>query len=280
MILSGKARLAGVMGWPIAHSRSPRIHGYWLDELGIDGAYLPLPVAADDLGAVLALLPKIGFVGLNVTVPHKEQVMSHISVLDPLAKRIGAVNTLVWRGDGWEGYNSDAFGFLKNLHVSAPEWNPRAGTAVVLGAGGAARAVLAALLDQGVPEIRLLNRSRARAESLASALDSEGRVNVIDWENRDQALDHAVLLVNTTTLGMSGQPPLELSLEALPTSAVVNDIVYAPLLTPLLAAARQRGNRTVDGLGMLLWQAVPGFEAWFGVRPDVTPELREFVLSA
>lgn len=281
MLISGKARLAGVMGWPVSHSRSPLIHGYWLNSLGIDGAYLPLPVTSEDLALVLQTLPKMGFVGVNVTVPHKERVIDHLAIIDPLAKRIGAVNTLIWRENiGWEGLNSDAFGFLKNLQVTAPQWSPKQGTAVVLGAGGAARAILVALLDQGVPEIRLLNRSAGRAEKLAAELDQENIIKVMDWNQRSESLKDASLLVNTTILGMTGQLPLDISLDALPTSAVVNDIVYAPLMTPLLVAAHGKGNPIVDGLGMLLWQAASGFEAWFGLRPDVTPELREFVLSA
>ncbi|MGE5548137.1 MAG: shikimate dehydrogenase [Solirubrobacterales bacterium] len=278
MTISGKARLAGVLGWPVSHSRSPRLHGFWLERLGIDGAYVPLPVRPDDFAAVVAALPRMGFAGANVTVPHKEQALTLVDDLDPVAERIGAVNTLVVREDGTiEGRNTDAYGFLANLRQGAPAWDPRAGTAVVLGAGGASRAVVAALADAGVPDIVLVNRSIERAERLAA--DIGGPIRVAAWDARASALDGAGLLVNTTMLGMAGQAPLDLDLAALPASAVVNDIVYVPLETPLLAAARARGNRVVDGLGMLLWQAVPGFEAWFGVRPDVTDELRAFVLA-
>lgn len=278
MIVSGKARLAGVLGWPVSHSRSPRLHGFWLEKLGLDGAYLPLAVAPENLASVIHALPRMGFKGANVTVPHKEAVMRLVDHLDPLAARIGAVNTLVVRDDGsLEGRNTDAYGFFENLRRGCPAWAPSSGPAAVIGAGGAARAVVAALADAGVPEIRLANRSRERAEALAA--DLGGPVKVVEWAERADMLAGCALLVNTTTLGMTGQSNLDLDLSALPASALVNDIVYVPLETDLLARARARGNRTVDGLGMLLHQAVPGFEAWFGQRPEVTDELRAFVLS-
>lgn len=278
MIISAKAKLAGVLGWPIGHSRSPRLHGFWLEQLGIDGAYVPLAVAPEDFAMVAAALPRMGFQGANVTVPHKEQALRLVDDLDPLAERIGAVNTLVVKDDGSiEGRNTDAFGFLENLRRGAPGWSPAAGPAVVLGAGGAARAVCAALVDAGVSEVRLVNRSTARAERLAKEIGGSFRIE--GWEGGAAALEGAALLVNTTTLGMNGQPPLELALAALPAAAVVNDIVYAPLMTGLLSAAAARGNPVVDGIGMLLWQAVPGFEAWFGTRPEVTDQLRAFVLE-
>ncbi|MEW5728347.1 MAG: shikimate dehydrogenase [Pseudomonadota bacterium] len=278
MTITGKARLAGVIGWPVGHSRSPRLHGFWLDRMGVDGAYVPLAVRPADLAAVVAALPRMGFRGANLTVPHKEQAVGLVDELDPLAERIGAVNTLVFRDDGTiEGRNTDAFGFLENLRRGAPGWRPEAGPAVVLGAGGAARAVVAALADAGVPAIRVVNRSVERAERLGAEIG--GPVRVEPWERRAAALDGAALLVNTTTLGMTGQPALDIDLAALPDGAVVNDIVYAPLETDLLKAAKARGAAAVDGLGMLLWQGVPGFEAWFGVRPEVTDELRAFVLE-
>ncbi|MBC7905865.1 MAG: shikimate dehydrogenase [Rhodospirillaceae bacterium] len=278
MIVSGKAKLAGVMGWPVGHSRSPRLHGYWLEQMGIDGAYVPLAVRPEDFEQVLRALPRMGFAGANVTVPHKEQALRLVDELEPLARRIGAVNTLVVQENGSVlGRNTDAFGFLENLRRGAPNWRPQSGPAVVLGAGGAARAVCAALIDADVPEVRLVNRSVERAERLA--LDVGGKFRVTEWEHVGHALHGAALLVNTTTLGMTGQPALEIDLTPLPQWAVVNDIVYAPLMTDLLSAAAARGNAVVDGLGMLLWQAVPGFEAWFGVRPEVTAELRDFVLK-
>ncbi|HIJ63514.1 MAG TPA: shikimate dehydrogenase [Rhodospirillaceae bacterium] len=276
MILSGKARLAGVLGWPVGHSRSPRLHGYWLKKLAIDGAYLPLPVKPEDFALVLRALPRMGFAGANVTVPHKETAMALVDHLDPLAKRIGAVNTLVVRADGGiEGHNTDAFGFLENLRQDCPVFHPDHAPAVVLGAGGAARAVVAALTEAGTPQIRLLNRHRERAERLAAELG--GAITVIDWERREAALEGIGLLVNTTSLGMTGQPPLDLDLAALPGDALVNDIVYAPMVTDLLRHAGDRGNPVVGGLGMLLHQARAGFAAWFGVMPEVTADLRKFV---
>jgi len=279
MIISGKARLAGVMGWPVGHSRSPRLHGFWLERYGIDGAYVPLAVPPERAAEAIRALPALGFRGCNVTVPHKEIAAATVDHLDESARRAGAVNTIVVRDDGsLEGRNTDGFGFLENLKAGAPGWTAGDGPAVVLGAGGAARAVVAALIDDGAPEVRLLNRTRARAEALAADI-GEG-VRVFDWVSRETLLTDAALVVNTTTQGMHGQPPLDLSLEALAPAAVVTDIVYTPLLTPLLAAAQARGNRVVDGLGMLLHQARPGFAAWFGTEPEVTEELRRFVLGA
>lgn len=269
--------LAGVIGWPVGHSRSPRLHGWWLKQYGIDGAYLPLPVRPGNFERVLRTLPLMGFAGANVTVPHKEAALAAVDVAEPAARRIGAVNTVVVRADGsLEGRNTDAFGFLENLRQGHPGWRPETGPALVLGAGGAARAVVAALAGAGVAEIRLANRARARAEALAATL---GPLVVVDWAERSAALDGVALLVNATTLGMTGQPPLDIALDALPRRAVVNDIVYAPLETPLLRAAEARGNPVVDGLGMLLHQARPGFQAWFGTMPEVTAGLRAFVLG-
>ncbi|MBI3453033.1 MAG: shikimate dehydrogenase [Rhodospirillales bacterium] len=271
-----RARHAGVMGWPVKHSRSPRLHGYWLNQYGIDGDYGPLPVPPEEFAQALAGLAGRGFIGVNLTVPHKEAALGLVDRLEPLAKRIGAVNTIVVRGDGTlEGRNTDAFGFMANLRQSAPAWQAKQGPAIVLGAGGAARAALCALIEAGAPEIRLLNRTTARAEILAAEID--GPVRVRSWTERTAVLADAALLVNTTTLGMTGQPPLDLALDRLPKTATVNDIVYAPLETGLLAAARARGNGVVDGLGMLLHQGRPAFQAWFGVDPEVTPELRAYV---
>jgi shikimate dehydrogenase len=272
-------RRAGVMGWPVAHSRSPLLHGYWLKQYGIDGSYEALPVPPEALAEALRALPGRGFAGCNLTLPHKERALALVDRVDTAARRIGAVNTVVVAADGTlDGRNTDAFGFYANLAAAAPGWSAAAGPAAVLGAGGGARAVVAALLDHGTPEVRLLNRHRGRAEDLAAALG--GPVAVVDWERRAAALADAALLVNTTSLGMTGQPPLEIALDALPPRALVNDIVYVPLETPLLAAARRRGNPVVDGLGMLLHQACPGFAAWFGLMPEVTPALRAHMLES
>ncbi len=277
-IVSGKAKIAGVMGWPVAHSLSPRVHGYWLDHYGIDGAYLPLPVRPEDFSGALKALAKLGFSGANVTVPHKESALASVNTVSENARRIGAVNTVVVRPDGTlHGENTDAFGFIENLKSMRHAWTASKGPAVVLGAGGAARAVCTALLDQGVPEVKLSNRGLDRAMALAASLG--GPIKVMPWEARTEALENAALLVNTTTLGMVGHPSLELDLNRLPGDAVVTDIVYSPLKTQLLTRAEERGNVAVDGLGMLLHQARPGFSAWFGVDPEVTDELREFVLK-
>ncbi len=277
MILSAKAKLAGVMGWPVDHSLSPRLHGFWLEHYRIDGAYLPLPVAPEGFERALRGLADAGFRGVNLTLPHKQAGLAACHDVEPLAERIGAVNTVVFEDGRLEGRNTDAFGFLENLRQGAPAWDAAAGPALVLGAGGAARAVAAALLDAGAPEVRLSNRTAARAEALARALGA--RVVPVAWEGRAEALDGLALLVNTTSLGMAGQPALDLDLDPLPAAALVTDIVYTPLETPLLARARARANPAVDGLGMLLHQARPGFEAWFGVAPEVTAELRAFVLA-
>ncbi len=277
MTLTGEAKVAGVIGWPVAHSKSPRLHGYWLAQYGVDGAYVPLPVRPDDLPAAVRALPKLGFQGANVTVPHKAAVAELCDDLEPHAQRLGVVNTLICTGDGVRGANTDGLGFLNNLFHGAPDWRPENAPAVVLGAGGAARAVVVALLDAGAHEVRVLNRTRAKAESLAQEFGE--RVRVFAWGDWADAFPGAGLLVNTTSLGMTGQPALSVDLTPLPRRALVNDIVYKPLETDLLATARARGNPAVDGLGMLLYQAVPGFQAWFGVRPEVTDDLRARMLA-
>ncbi len=275
---SGKTRLAGVMGSPVTHSLSPRLHGYWLQQYGIDGAYVPLSVAPADLAAALRGLSALGFAGANVTVPHKETALAAVDRISPTAEAIGAVNTIICEQDGaLSGDNTDAYGFIENVKTGAPAWRADAGPALVLGAGGAARAVIYALLKAGVPTVRLCNRTQARADDLAAGFGAQ--VTVVPWDDRADATSDVEVLVNTTTLGMTGQDALDMPVDALPSSAVVTDIVYNPLQTPLLAAAAGRGLSTVDGLGMLLHQAVPGFEAWFGVAPSVTEDLRKFVLA-
>ena len=266
-------RTAGVIGWPVSHSRSPMLHGWWLQTYRIPGAYVPMPVQPGRLEAALRGLAALGFAGCNVTIPHKEETARLADRIDPVARRVGAVNLIVVQPDGsLSGFNTDGYGFIANLRDGKPGWRGDAGPAVVLGAGGAARSVVASLLDEGTAEIRLANRSRDRAEQLAAAFG--GTVRVLDWADREAALAGAALLVNTTDQGMAGQPSLDLRLDDLPGEALVCDIVYNPLQTPLLIAAQARGNPTVNGLGMLLHQARPSFEAWFGVMPEITPALR------
>jgi len=270
------------MGWPVDHSLSPKVHGFWLREYGIEGEYIRIPVAPEDFPAKLRALQVDGFAGCNVTVPHKEAALAGVDEVDPQALRIGAVNTIKVREDGsLYGFNTDGFGFLENLSQGCAGFDARRGPAVVLGAGGAARAVVVSMLDAGAPEVRLINRTRERAEHLALELKNLGLKNITvgDWDERDNLLSEAALLVNTTTLGMQGQRPLDLNLDALPLDALVNDIVYVPLDTDLLRRAKARGNSAVDGLGMLLHQARPGFEAWFGRLPDVSEALRSSVLA-
>jgi shikimate dehydrogenase len=280
MKIAGTTRLAGIMGWPVAHSRSPLLHGFWLDETGTDGAYVPLPVRPERIEQALRALPALGFRGCNLTIPHKQTALHIADWVEPLARRIGAVNTIVVAPDGTlAASNTDIFGFRENLREAAPHWDPAAGPAVILGAGGSARAVVAALTDAGVAEIRIVNRTLARAEILARDLGiSATRITVHPWSEVRKAQRHAGLLVNTTSLGMTGEPPLVLDLSLPPTAPVV-DIVYVPLETDLLSAARQRGNPVVDGLGMLLHQGRPGFEAWFGAVARVTPELRAAIVA-
>lgn len=278
-MVTGRTQLAGVMGWPVAHSRSPRLHGFWLDQYGIDGAYLPLAVRPEQFEAALRALPQLGFRGANVTVPHKPAALQVCDTVDPQAARIGAVNTIVVGGHGeLRGSNTDAFGFIENLRSGAPGWRAAAGPAIVLGAGGAARAIAVALLDAGVPELRLVNRTQARAHRLADDLD-DPRVVIRPWPDWPAALADGAMLVNTTSLGMQGQPALEIDLARLPPAALVHDIVYTPLRTALLDAAAEAGHPTVGGLGMLLHQARPGFAAWFGTEPAVTDELRDHVMA-
>jgi shikimate dehydrogenase len=271
-------RRACVIGWPVEHSRSPVIHRYWLDEYGIDGAYEKEAVRPEELGRFLQELSGHGYVGANVTLPHKEAALRAAGAADAAALAIGAANTL-WLDEkgALHASNTDAYGFVTNLDAEAPQWNEGVGLAMVLGAGGAARAILYGLLAAGVPRILLANRTKTKAETLARVFGPQ--IEVIDWEERAAKLSACGLLINSTSLGMTGQPPLDIDISALPRSAIVADIVYAPLLTPLLVEAAKRGNTVVDGLGMLLHQAVPGFERWFGVRPHVTPALRAHVLD-
>ncbi|MCV2863276.1 shikimate dehydrogenase [Defluviimonas sp. WL0075] len=269
--------LAGVIGSPIAHSKSPRLHGHWLKTYGIKGHYIPMDVAQADLKEVLGALPKAGFVGLNVTIPHKESVLALADIVTDRAALIGAANTLIFRADGKiHADNTDGHGFIANLRQNAPGWRAEAGPAAVIGAGGAARAVVAALLDAGAPKVRIANRTRARADVIRSEFGA--RVVVYDWVKAGNMMEDAATVVNTSSLGMVGKPDLRVPLDALSPSAVVNDLVYTPLRTAFLDAAEEIGCTTVDGLGMLLHQAAPGFERWFGKRPEVDQMTRDVVL--
>ncbi|MCP4395052.1 MAG: shikimate dehydrogenase [Alphaproteobacteria bacterium] len=281
-LLSGKATVAGVFGWPVGHSLSPKLHGYWLKKYNVDGIYVPFPVNPDDFEQALRALPALGIAGCNVTVPHKVGACRLVDEMSDAAKIIGAVNTVFVRdGGSLYGDNTDCFGFMENLRHGCPDWKPSdgAGKAIVFGAGGAARAVCYGLLDAGAKEVVLINRTKEKAEKIANDLKSVGKISVYDWNDRSELLTDANLLVNTTTLGMVGAPELDVSLEKLSTDAVVTDIVYAPLETRLLMQAKANGNMVVDGLGMLLHQARPGFKGWFGVMPDVTDDLRNLILG-
>ena len=267
-ILSGHARVAGIAGWPVTYSRSPRLHGFWLRRHGIDGAYIPLPIRPGEFTVAMRGLLSAGLAGANVTIPHKLAAFDICDSVDETARRAGAVNTLVFRDGMITGSNTDGYGFVANLR--AHDVNPAAGPAFVLGAGGSARAVAEALLDAGAP-VTVANRTRSRAEELARSLAG---LQIVEWDSRVAALADHALVVNTTPLGMVGHGTLPLDLSGAPESLVVADNVYVPLETPLLAAARRRGLRCVEGLGMLLHQAVPGFRAWYGVEPQVDEELR------
>jgi shikimate dehydrogenase len=268
--------LAGVMGFPVMHSRSPMLHNYWFAQHKLAGTYVPLEIRPERLEAALRALPALGFAGCNLTIPHKETAFRFVDEVDETARKIGAISCVTVRPDGsLHGSNNDSYGFAEGLLEACPDWRADAGPAVVIGAGGAARAVVHALGQRGARDIRLVNRTRARAATLAA--DMGGPVNVLGWEDRHAALGGAALLVNTTSQGMVGYPPLELDLAALPAAAIVSDVIYIPGETPLLAAARQRGHRVVNGLGMLLHQARPAWRAWFGVDPRVTPEMRRLI---
>lgn len=270
--------LAGVIGNPIGQSKSPKLHTHWLSRYGIKGRYLPLRVAEADLADVVRIMPKMGFVGANVTIPHKVAVLRLADKVSDRATLIGAANTMIFREDGTvHADNTDGYGFMANLRQEAPDWNPKSGPAAVLGAGGAARAIICSLADAGVPEILLSNRTRPKADALRAEFGS--RITVVDWVQAGNMIEDAKTVVNTTSLGMTGQPELRVPLDGLRPDALVTDIVYNPLRTQLLAQAEERGCTVVDGLGMLLHQAVPGFERWFGVRPEVDDTLRRAVIG-
>jgi shikimate dehydrogenase len=265
--------IAGLLGWPVAHSRSPVIHNHWLAHHGIAGRYVLFPVPPEKLEAAVRGLAALGLRGCNVTTPHKQAIFPLLDRVDDLARRIGAVNTVVVEKDGTlTGFNNDGNGFIQSLRDADPTWRPDSGPILVLGAGGASRAVVASLAAQGATEIRLTNRTREKAQEIAQAVGSV--VKVVPWDAREDALDGVAMLANATSLGSAGKPPLPMSLDRLPKDALVGDLIYVPPETPLLADARTRGNITVNGLGLLLNQARPAFNAWFGVMPEITPALR------
>jgi len=270
--------LAGVIGYPIGHSRSPLMHNYWLKRYGINGFYVPLSLSGPEFKSGVRSLLRLGFKGVNITIPHKVTMLGIADTVTDRAALIGAVNTISFKEDGSiRGDNTDGYGFIQNMRQSAPSWDASAGPALVLGAGGAARAVVSALLSEGVTELRLANRTRQRAQLLADQFGAN--VQVVDWNRISDAADGAMTIVNTTSLGMQGQPDLQISLDAAPKAATVTDLVYAPLITPFLEGAAALGLATVDGLGMLLHQGVPGFELWFDHRPEVDEGLRMAVLG-
>ncbi len=286
-MISGHATLAGVMGWPIAHSKSPQLHGTWLARHGIDGAYLPLPVDPKELATAVAGLKALGFAGWNVTIPHKQAIAPLLDGLTPEAEAIGAVNTVIRQDDGrYLGHNTDGYGFMENLRQAQPGFDFQGKTALLLGAGGASRAVVHGLLSAGLARLVIANRSLERAQDLAASFNAsfsdrpQVPCQAVAWTKASQAAEQAELLINSTSLGMAGKPPLTLDLEALATSALVTDLVYNPLETELLAWARARGNPAVDGLGMLLHQARAAFQAWFKTDVVVDQALRDAVLAS
>ena len=268
--------LAGVMGWPVMHSRSPMLHNHWFRQYDLAGSYVPLAIRPEGLGAALRALHPLGFAGVNLTIPHKQQALTIVDEVDTVARSIGAISCVVVRPDGsLAGTNNDCWGFIENLRQEQPGWRADAGPIVVIGAGGGSRAVCYGLAQDGAREIRLVNRTFARAKGIADEFGAP--IEAVPWEQRGDALDGAAMVVNTTSLGMVGQPALDISLDKLPASAIAADIVYIPLETPFLAAARRRGHRTVNGLGMLLNQGRPAWKTWFGLEPDVTAELRRMI---
>jgi shikimate dehydrogenase len=270
--------IAGLLGWPVAHSRSPVIHNHWLAQYGIPGRYVLFAVPPEKLEAAVRGISVLGLRGCNVTTPHKQAIFPLLDRVDDLASRIGAVNTVVVEKDGTlTGFNNDGNGFIQSLRDADPNWRPDSGPILVLGAGGASRAVVASLAAQGATEIRVTNRTLEKAREIADAVGPV--VKVVPWDRREDALDGVALLANATSLGSAGKPPLDISLERLRKDALVGDLIYVPPETPLLAAARMRGNITVNGLGLLLNQARPAFNAWFGVMPEITPALRQAIAA-
>ncbi len=268
--------LAGVMGWPVMHSRSPMLHNYWFKKHGLAGTYVPLAIRPEGLAAALRALHPLRFAGCNLTIPHKEQAMTLVDEVDALAKAIGAISCVVVRPDGsLSGTNNDCYGFIHAIKQEQPGWRADSGPIVVIGAGGGSRAVCCGLAQEGAREIKLVNRTLDRAQAIARGFG--GPIRALPWDERHEALEGAAMVVNTTSCGMVGQPALDIKLDKLPKNALAADIIYIPLETPFLAAAHKRGNRTVNGLGMLLNQGRPAWKAWFGIEPEVTAELRAMI---
>jgi shikimate dehydrogenase len=276
--MAGDFILAGVMGWPIAQSRSPILHNYWIEKYKLSGRYVPLAVRPERLPDAIRGLPALGFRGCNLTMPHKQYAMTMVDSLTETAKRIGAVNCIVVGEDGkLSGTNNDGNGYVLSVQEVAPQWKPDDGPIAMLGAGGAARAIIVALLERGASEIRLINRTFDKAERLAKEFGAA--IRPIAWDKRGDAIGEVALLINATNQGMSGNPPLEISLDKLSSRTLVSDLIYVPPETPLLTAAKARGNVIINGLGMLLHQARPAFQAWFGVMPEITPDLRAAIMA-
>jgi shikimate dehydrogenase len=276
MAYAGRFLMAGVMGWPVMHSKSPMLHNYWFQQYGLNGTYVPLAIEPSGLGAALRALHPLGFAGCNLTIPHKQEALKIVDEVDPIGRSMGAISCVVVRPDGsLRGSNNDGYGFIENILEHAPQTRFDAGPVTVIGAGGGARAVIWGLAERGAKEIRLVNRTKARAQKIAD--EFKVSIKPVDWADRNLALEDCNIVVNTTSQGMVGMAPLDVDLARLPRHALVTDIVYTPLETPLLRAARQRGNPTVDGLGMLLHQARPAWQAWFNLDPKVTPELRAMI---
>ena len=271
-----KFLLAGVLGWPVMHSRSPLLHNYWFEKYRLAGRYVPLAIEPAGLAAALRALYPLGFAGCNLTIPHKQAALAIVDEVDAVASKIGAISCVIVRPDGsLGGSNNDCYGFIRNLKQEHPAWRADAGPIAVIGAGGGARAVCYALAQEGAREIRLINRTFERARRIADEFGAP--VTALSWEQREDALADVAMVVNTTNQGMRGEPALDLKLDRLPPSALAADLIYVPRETPFLAAARERGNRTINGLGMLLHQARPAWQAWFGIAPEVTPELRTLI---
>ncbi|MDB5532931.1 MAG: shikimate 5-dehydrogenase [Hyphomicrobiales bacterium] len=276
MAYAGRFLMAGVMGWPVMHSKSPMLHNYWFQQYGLNGTYVPLAIEPSGLGAALRALHPLGFAGCNLTIPHKQEALKIVDEVDPIGRSMGAISCVVVRPDGsLRGSNNDGYGFIENILEHAPQTRFDAGPVTVIGAGGGARAVIWGLAERGAKEIRLVNRTKARAQKIADEFNVS--IKPVDWADRNLALEDCNIVVNTTSQGMVGMASLDVDLARLPRHALVTDIVYTPLETPLLRAARQRGNPTVDGLGMLLHQARPAWQAWFNLDPKVTPELRAMI---